>query len=184
MRQLGSSHIDYRLRETDFSDQQHMPLFPGLDISLAEIEASDVIVLIGSHIQKEQPIAGLRVRQAVQKGARVIAINMMDYDFNFTVSAKKITAPHQFVQTLADIAKSLSEPNEEYQAFTQLLREGKKVCVLTGIQGFHHPQAADTFVRWHTSWQRNVRNLRIFDRRCQYGGCMDCGCRSSSCCGF
>lgn len=143
MRQLGSSHIDHRLRETDFSDQQQMPLFPGLDISLVDIEASDVIVLIGSHIQKEQPIAGLRVRQAVRKGARVIAINMMDYDFNFAVSAKKIVAPHQFVQALADIAKSLSEPNEEYKAITQLLRDGKKVCVLTGIQGFHHPQAAD-----------------------------------------
>jgi NADH-quinone oxidoreductase subunit G len=134
MRQLGSSNIDHRLRQTDFSDQQNMPLFPGFNASLDAIEKADIIFLIGSHIQKEQPIAGLRVRQAVQKGARVIAMNMMDYDFNFKVSAKKIIAPHQFVESLTELAKSLSESNEEYQ--------NKKVCVLVGIQSFHHPKAA------------------------------------------
>jgi NADH-quinone oxidoreductase subunit G len=140
MRQLGTSNIDHRLRETDFSDQEHSPLFPGMAISLGEMEESDVIVLIGSHISKEQPIAGLRVRQAVQKGARVIAINMMDYDFNFTVSAKKITAPHQFVEVLADIAKSLSGSTDN--DISAILRDGKKVSVLVGIQAFHHPKAA------------------------------------------
>lgn len=134
MRQLGSSNIDHRLRQTDFSDQHNMPLFPGCNASLMDIEQADVIYLIGSNIQKEQPIAGLRVRQAARKGARVVAINMMDYHFNFKVSAKKIIAPHQFVEVLAEIAKSLSESNEEYK--------DKKVCVLVGIQGFHHPEAA------------------------------------------
>lgn len=142
MRHLGSSHIDHRLRETDFSDQHNMPLFPGLNVSLKQIEESDVIVLIGSNIQKEQPIAGLRVRQAARQGARVIAINMMDYPFNFTVSAKKIVAPHEFVETLSGIFKSLTTLDEVYEPLAQLLRQGKKVCVLVGIQGFHHPEAA------------------------------------------
>lgn len=143
MRQLGSSHIDHRLRQTDFADQHTMPLFPGLNASLSDIEDADVILLIGSHIQKEQPIAGLRVRQAARKGARVIAMNMMDYDFNFPVTAKKITAPHQFVAVLAELEKALSQPNDDYKTLTQALLEGKRVCVLVGIQSFHHPQAAD-----------------------------------------
>ena len=136
MRQLGSSNIDHRLRETDFSDQQDMPLFPGLQMSVADISEADVILLIGSHIQKEQPIAGLHVRKAVRKGARVIAVNMMDYHFNFSVHAKKIAAPHEFVAALSSIA------NEEEASIAQLLRDGKKVCVLTGIQAFHHPQSS------------------------------------------
>ncbi len=136
LRELGSSNIDHRLRQTDFSDQHTMPLFPGLSGSIADIETADIILLIGSHIQKEQPIAGLRVRQATRQGAQVIAINMMDYDFNFPVSAKKIVAPHQFVETLSAIANEQSDP------ITSLLRNGKKVCVLVGIQASHHPEAA------------------------------------------
>ncbi|HSW68677.1 MAG TPA: NADH-quinone oxidoreductase subunit NuoG [Gammaproteobacteria bacterium] len=139
MRQLGSSHIDHRLRQTDFSDQNTMPLFPGMKGSIADIAESDVIVLIGSNIQKEQPVLSLRVRQAARQGARVIAMNMMDYDFNFPISLKKITAPHQFVEALR---KLLPESDEDNQAFIQLLREAKKVCVLVGIQAFHHPQSA------------------------------------------
>ncbi len=134
MRQLGSSNIDHRLRQVDFSDQQTMPLFPGLSIPIAEIAAADVIVLIGSNIQKEQPIANLHLRQAVRQGARVMAINMMDYAFNFAVSAKKIAAPHQFVDALATMAEDPS--------LTQWLGEGKKLCVLVGAQAFNHPESA------------------------------------------
>ena len=57
MRQLGSPHIDHRLRQVDFTDQQNAPLFWGLNGSLSDIEESDVIFLVGSNIQKEQPIA-------------------------------------------------------------------------------------------------------------------------------
>lgn len=142
MRHIGSPHIDYRLRETDFSDQNEMPLFPGLPMSLTDIETSDVIVLIGSMIQREQPIAGLRVRKATQNGARVIAINMIDDDFNFKVSAKKIVAPHRFVDTLTQVVKTLSQPDEDCSTIAELLRAGKKISVLVGIQAFHHPKAS------------------------------------------
>ncbi|HSW93742.1 MAG TPA: NADH-quinone oxidoreductase subunit NuoG [Gammaproteobacteria bacterium] len=142
MRQIGSPNVDHRLRETDFSDQNEMPLFPGLPMSFADIETADVIVLIGSNIQREQPIAGLRVRKATQNGARVIAINMMDEDFHFTVSAKKIVAPHRFVETLTNVVNALSHPDENYSAITDRLRAGKKICVLVGIQAFHHPKAS------------------------------------------
>jgi len=137
MRQLGSSNIDHRLRQTDFSDQEYMPLFPGLNTSLAEIEDSDIIVLIGSNIQKEQPVAGLRIRQATRKGAKIIAINMMDYDFNFPLSGKKVIAPHQFVNALKEIV------SEEDKTLAAMLRDGKKISVLVGIQGFHHPRSAE-----------------------------------------
>ncbi len=130
MRQLGSSNIDHRLRQIDFADQHAMPFFPGMNASLDDIEKSDVILLVGSHIQKEQPLIGLRVRQAVRNGARVVSLNMMDYDFNFEIHTKKIVSPHQFVETLMNMTKSLSEYKD------------KKVTVLVGIQAFNHPEAS------------------------------------------
>ncbi len=138
MRQLGSSNIDHRLRQVDFSDQQTMPVFPGLNGTLAEIEECDTILLVGSNIQKEQPLASLRVRQATRKGARVVAVNMMDYRFNFNLAAKKIAAPHLFPSALESILKTSAEDD----SIANLLREGKKVCVLVGIQAFNHPEAA------------------------------------------
>lgn len=144
LRQLGSHHIDHRLRQTDFRDQEYQPLFPGLAMSLADIESSDVIVLVGSNIQKEQPLAGLRVRKATRQGARVMALNMMDYSFNFPVIAKKISAPHEFVDALLDIEQALrgeKSVSNDSKAIAELLLAGKKVSILLGIQAFNHPEA-------------------------------------------
>ncbi len=140
VRQLGSSNIDHRLRQVDFSDQQTMPTFPGLNGTLADIENCDAILLIGSNIQKEQPLAGLRVRQAARKGARVMAVNMLDYRFNFPLAAKKIAAPHRLTEELANVLQALTE--KQADAIADLLREGKKVCVLVGASAFNHPEAA------------------------------------------
>ena len=80
----------------------------GLNTPLSEIENCDVILLIGSHIQKDQPLAALRVRKAFRQSAPILAVNMVDYDFHFELSAKCITAPHHFVNHLAGIAKILN----------------------------------------------------------------------------
>jgi len=132
-RNMGSSNIDHRLRQVDFSDQSQMPVFPGLHVPFQEIEDSNVIVLIGSNIQKEQPLLSLRVRKAVKNNAQVVAINMMDYRFNFDVAEKTISAPHLFTQALQDFV------NREQP---ELFAAGKKVMILLGIQAFNHPEAS------------------------------------------
>ena len=130
LRQLGSSHIDHRLRQTDFADQDAMPLFPGLGASLAELENADVILLVGSNIQKEQPMASLRVRKAFRKGASIISVNMLDYRFNFDVVEKYIVAPHDFLDGLTHAANS------------NYLANGKKVHIILGALALNHPDAA------------------------------------------
>lgn len=130
LRGLGGTHIDHRLRQTDFSDQAAMPLFPGLNASLDEVENADVIVLIGSNIQKEQPMASLRVRKAALKGAKVISVNMLDYQFHFNVAEKLIAAPHQFLEAIAKLADST------------YLAEGKKIHFILGAMALNHPHAA------------------------------------------
>lgn len=133
VRGMGSSHIDYRLREKDTRDQANMGAFPGLEMPLAEIEDCDAILLIGSNIQKEQPMAGLRVRKAALKGAAVLAINPVDYRFNFKVTAKKIVAPQHMPKAVAELDDVIA----------QHLKDKKKVVVLLGALALHHPQAAE-----------------------------------------
>lgn len=132
VRGLGSPHIDHRLRETDTQDQADLPAYPGLALSLAQLEQCDVIILIGSNLQKEQPLLNLRVRKAAMRGASVIVINPVDYKFNFPIAEKHIVAPQEMVATL-----------EKFNAKPSALLQGKtNVCVLLGALSLHHPDAS------------------------------------------
>lgn len=153
VRSLGSPHIDHRLREVDFSDQMVMPGYPGLNMSLDELENCDVILLVGSDIQREQPIASLRVRKAALKGAAVIAVNMKDYDFHFDLKAKKVFAPHDFVYAVQTILQALVSNNTVHhtdQAIARFLQQGKKVAVILGAMALNHPHAAQIRVLANT----------------------------------
>ncbi len=152
VRGLGSSHVDHRLRAMDMQDQAAMPMFPGLDMSIAELEQCDAILLIGSHLQKEQPLAAIRVRKASQKGAAILAVNPLDYRFTFTVNAKKIIAPHFMPDALAAIVRALDPDSlpewgnivvdEETKAIAQQLKNKQKSCVLLGALAMHDASAS------------------------------------------
>lgn len=147
IRGLGSSHIDHRLRETDTRDQQSIGAFPGLAMPIAQLATTDAVLLIGSNLQKEQPLAATRVRKAALKGANVIAINPVDYHFNFKVSAKHIVTPHEMLNALKAVLKSLTDntndPNHVADVIAQQLRGKQNSCVLLGAFAMHHPQAAE-----------------------------------------
>ena len=145
MSAIGSHNVDYRLRETDTRDQASISVYPGLGLSLSELEQSDAVVLIGSNLQKEQPLAALRVRKAIQHGAVVLAVNPVDYEFNFAVQVKEISAPQHMVAKLADIVKALKleEASEISRKFVEALQGKQKVAVIVGALAMQHPQAAE-----------------------------------------
>ncbi|OGT56747.1 MAG: hypothetical protein A3F14_04300 [Gammaproteobacteria bacterium RIFCSPHIGHO2_12_FULL_43_28] len=145
MRALGSPHIDHRLREKDMRDQAEMPAYPGMEMPMTALSECDAIVLIGSNLQKEQPIAALQLRRAIANGAAVVAINPVDYQFNFALSAKAIIAPQRLPQTLAAILAQLKgEANRDTcaEAIANLLKAKQKVCVIVGALSMHHEEAA------------------------------------------
>lgn len=135
MRGLGSSHVDHRLREIDTRDQDAMSAHPGLSMSLNELEQSDAILLIGSNLQKELPLAALRVRKATKKNAAVFVVNSMDYRFNFPVTGKAIVAPSALSTVLDDIAQGHHEIAKQLQA-------KKNISILLGTQALHQSDAA------------------------------------------
>jgi NADH-quinone oxidoreductase subunit G len=147
MRGLGSSNIDHRLRQTDFSDQDNFAAQPGLGMSFAELEECDTILLIGANIQKEVPAAGLRIRKASLRGAKILAVNPVDYAFNFPLTQKIIVTPADTLAALAGIAQALKADlkvtaDEKHQALAQVLQEGKKVAVVIGNLAMNYQQAA------------------------------------------
>ncbi len=107
LRSMGCNNIDHRLRQTDFSDDDTAPLYPSLGSSIEELEQAKTVFLVGSNIRKEQPLLGLRVRKAFLRGARIMALNSMDYSFHFDLHNKTTVAPGELPFALAAVAASL-----------------------------------------------------------------------------
>ena len=82
---IGTANIDYRVRQRDFSDQDNDPVFPWLGSSIAELEASDAILVVGSNLRKEAPIIAHRVRKAALAGSSVSFVNNDAYEYHFDV---------------------------------------------------------------------------------------------------
>lgn len=155
MRALGSSHIDHRLRESDTTDQAAMPPFPGLGCRVADLETSGGVLLIGSNLQKEQPVAALHLRKALTNGASVCVINPVDFEFNFDVCKKIIVAPHRMTMALASVVKALGGKSHDQhpahdsaaladaanQVATQLKSKPSPRIVL-GALAMHHEEAS------------------------------------------
>jgi NADH-quinone oxidoreductase subunit G len=160
MRALGSGNVDHRLRQTDFSDDAAAPLFPSLGRPIAELEYLDGALLIGANPRKDQPLINLRLRKSALKGARVFAINPVDYDFSYKLAGKVIAGPAQMVRALAGVARALSalkkaewpaafakhfrdvKPGVSEQAMAEALQQSSRASVLLGSFALSHPQAA------------------------------------------
>jgi NADH-quinone oxidoreductase subunit G len=106
MHGLGSHHIDYRIRQSDFSDAHINAPHP---VVIADLEKLNSVLLVGSNIRFEQPLAAQRLRKAVKQGASVMCVNPADYALNFNVAEKCIAGAHDFVTSLAKILKILNE---------------------------------------------------------------------------
>ncbi len=153
MRQLGTNNIDHRLHWQDFSDQADMPRFPNLGCSIQALEKLDVILLIGSNVRLEQPLIAHRLYQASLEGAKIIAINAMDYDFQFDLYQKIIVSSSEMVPVLMAIALGLGadikgsipadmSDMETIKTLIQVLYSAQSVGILIGQQGLAHAHAA------------------------------------------
>ncbi len=156
IRELGSPHVDHRIRESDFQDQSRRPLFPQLNTSIADIENCDTILLIGSNIRFEQPIIATRLFKATQEGLQIMSVSPEAYPFVFPLSEKMIN--EDVVKSLAEIAKAIElhksadsadaikikglenvVPSENAVKIAKKLCASKKAAIFFGAYALHHP---------------------------------------------
>lgn len=156
VRMLGSNNIDHRLRHCDFSDQDSLPTLPVLPMDYRKLEESDCVILIGSNIQEEQPIAAIRVRKAIRNDAKVFAFNAYDYPFHFPLAGKWITHPNDWPITLGLLLQTLnggkalpqSFLNElkkykaSFESLLPILSKAKLPIFVFGASAQNHPQAS------------------------------------------
>jgi len=158
-RGIGVDNIDHRLRQSDFTDQEQAPPCPSLGQPLAALEDVDVALVIGSNIRKDLPIAGHRLRKAALKGAQLMFVNPVDYEFLFPVHARAIAAPSRLADVLAGIAACYPDagraavdnvraaiaganPDDNQRAMAAALQDAAHATVLLGAVASAHPQAS------------------------------------------
>ena len=157
MRGIGSTNVDHRLWQRDFTYQDELPVFPWLGRSIESLEKLDNVLLIGSNVRKDQPIASHRLRKATQRGATIMAINSREYGFNFplkhhitgdnqvilravagvlkaVLSTKKMRSPEGADALLSRVTPSASE-----QAIAQQLLNGGQSAIVLGVGAMAHP---------------------------------------------
>lgn len=172
MRGLGSGHVESRLRQVDTRGAAQLAW---LGMPIAEINHLKRVLVIGSHLRKDQPLLAARIRTATKRGLEVYRLDAGGNDWLMPVAAHLHSAPAEWVKQLTEIAtaiakaKSLTLPagaqsssvSAPAQRITDQLLAGansenpEKQAILLGALAIAHPNASDLhilaeFIAHHT----------------------------------
>ncbi|MFT4192883.1 MAG: NADH-quinone oxidoreductase subunit NuoG [Comamonas sp.] len=149
VRGLGSENIDHRLRHAAFAKSRGVRWL-GRDIaSLSNLQAA---LVIGSDLRKDHPLFAQRLRQAARKGARVYALNAVEYDWALPVAHTLLADAGGWAAALAGVAAAVAqaqgieapvaaESTEAAQRVAQGLLAGEHKAILLGNAAAHHAHA-------------------------------------------
>ncbi|MGQ0430057.1 MAG: molybdopterin-dependent oxidoreductase, partial [Gammaproteobacteria bacterium] len=140
-RGLGSHNVDSRLRQADFSGQQHDPAYPGLGFALAGMESLSALLLAGCHVRSEAPMVAHRVRKAALAGSKVSFLAAASQQSHFPVHAEIVAAAADLAAELAALAAG-GKLSARQQAIRDSLADGNAAIVLGGIAMRHSRFAA------------------------------------------
>lgn len=155
---MGSTNIDYRLRNADFSQPEGVRW---LGSKITELSNAKQVLVVGSNLRKDHPLFALRLRQAAQNGAHIFALNERVYDWAMPLAAQLTVDSQDWLKALAHLAaaiaqeKGVAAPVQEgvdlagdalakaYQeAAKQLLAGAGNKHILLGNAAAHHAQAS------------------------------------------
>ncbi|MCK9539458.1 NADH-quinone oxidoreductase subunit NuoG [Dokdonella sp.] len=140
VRALGSEHIDHRLRQLDCSGDGVAPVF---GMPVADVERAEVIVLVGCNPRHEMPLLAARIRKAARHGARIFAINPLDFDFDFEFApdGRRIVAPDTFLDAVQALGRAAGGEDSFEGTVAAALREAASSVIVFGEAAQMHPQA-------------------------------------------
>jgi NADH-quinone oxidoreductase subunit G len=156
MRGLGSDNIDFRLRQSDFRTPRQGAGIPWLGMPIAELNTLERVLVVGSFLRKDHPLAAQRLRQAAKKGTQVSRLNAVADDWLMPVANSLIAAPSLLPRALAEVVVAAAretgkaapaaladiEPGASAVAIAKSLAGGERKAVLLGNLAEQHPEAS------------------------------------------
>jgi len=98
---LGTGNLDHRLKQVDFADAAVAEVSA---MPAAELDKASVVLLVGCNLRHEVPLLHQRLHQASKRGAKIFAINPVDFDFSFALAGKRTVLPSILPDALAAVA--------------------------------------------------------------------------------
>ncbi len=158
MRGFGVENVDFRLRQTDFAlDGQ---VIPSLGMPIAELSNLKRVLVVGSFLRKDHPLAATRLRTAVKSGAKLSIVHGSSDDNLIPTANRLIAAPSDWLAALSEIvvavasAKGIAAPagfdgidaGDVAKGIAATLVVENSVdlpgAVLLGNAAMYHPQAS------------------------------------------
>lgn len=130
---LGSSNIDFRMRQSDFRlDGKIMPWF-GMPVT--EIDQLDSAFIVGSFLRKDHPVLAARFRRAANAGMLINSLHAVDDDWRMPVQHKMIASPSQWPALLAEVMAAVSEAKNVSlpEGFENIIPSEKAVAIATAL---------------------------------------------------
>ncbi len=124
-RHLGCESIDHRLRQRDFRDQSADPAAPTLGCSIAELDALQGVLVIGSNLRMEVPIIAHRIRNAARRGASVAFLNPAAYRYYFETAANIAAPADRLVDELAGVVAAAAASASAVPTYAAKLVSGR-----------------------------------------------------------
>src|SRR5687767_9345960 len=161
-RGLGSDNIDFRLRQSDFSDDGSGDGVPWLGMKIADVNALNSVLVVGSFLRKDQPLLSARLRAATKLGCKVNVLHAVDADLLMPVANKLIVRPSEWTQALSEIAVAIANErgdrapvdgiaaSDNAKAIAASLISGERKAILLGNAALQHPQASQlrSWAQW------------------------------------
>jgi NADH-quinone oxidoreductase subunit G len=158
LRGLGSSNIDHRLSQADFSTQGQSAIMPWLGRSLESVESLDACLIVAGNLQQEQPMLSHRIRKAaINNGASISSICHVAGQYNFDLLEELNGSVEQLPGDLAGVVLALAETSsvdlsdhlsglldgykldKKHKAIAKSLLKNKNTAVFVGIQALTSP---------------------------------------------
>ena len=155
-RAMGSSSVDFRLRQSDFSADGKRSGIPWLGMTVADLSTLDRVLVVGSFLRKDHPLIAGRLRRRAGRGLQVNVIHCADDDLLMPVANKAIVTPRALGTTLAQVLKAAAQARQkpvpaevaavdvgaEARAIAASLASGQNVAIVLGNASAQHPQSA------------------------------------------
>ena len=156
VRGLKGDNIDFRLRQSDFRDDPLPGSAPWLGMPVADLNALDRALIVGSFLRKDHPLVAQRLRQAAKKNLQVSMLHSVDDDWLLRIEHKSIVAPSQLPAAIAGIVVAAAqaagrtvpaalqdiEAGDSAKAIAASLLSGKKSAILLGNYAQQHAAAS------------------------------------------
>lgn len=104
----GVSNLDHRIGSPIFSSEEE-GIAPGMEMSIGECENLNYALIFGLDLTEEFPVIWLRLRQAINKGAKIIFCGNYAPEIAQYFSETILHVPGKELETIAQVIPKLSQ---------------------------------------------------------------------------